>query len=297
MRPLTEADLSGYDITDRPKPDLPRQPPLEALAKKPRGVALNAALNLIFLVQSRPRILGKDALLKVPIESGDDSHFGLIDLMVVPAVHRGRPGSHAAGSVVSNRKRQLRQAFSTLAATDLKMVHLPPGGRGKPRFDQIHLNRETGAYGVEPPRYTIPKSSVKGLISIPSAFFLNGWIHALTNREIAMWLMLRDLDVRNSTSTAIVGDPHELHIEGRQRLLEYDLSRAAWDSHARLEAFGLIQVDKDPNRRLNGTTIDGKYAAPHKFRLFDAGLNVPAVERVLDVLELEAKTRDNGATA
>jgi hypothetical protein len=291
-RPLTEAELVGHEIIDRPKPDLPRQPPLEALAKISRGVALRTEMTTKFLVQTKRQALGKGALLTVPIESGDDSHFGLVDLIVVPAVHRSRPGAPLAGSVASNRKRQIRQAFACLAAPDLKLVELPPGGRGKPRFGEVHLNRETGAYDVEPPRYTIPRLGAKGLVEIPLAFFLNGWIHALSNREIAMWLMLRDLEVLKNTSTTVTGDPHELQIGGRQRLLEYDLSRAAWDTHARLEAYGLIQVDRDPNRRPNGTTVDGKYAAPHKFRLLDAGLKVTAIERVLDELALEAKSRD-----
>jgi len=289
-RPLSATEVNGHEVTDRPKPKLPRQPPLEALATIPRGVALRTELTVIFLAQSRRQTVGKDALLTVPIESGDDSHFGLVDLIAVPAVHHARPGSPLAGSIGSNRKRQIRQAFASLAAPDLKLVELPPGGRGKPRFDEVHLNRETGAYGVEPPRYKIPNAGDSGLVAIPSAFWLNGWIHALNNREIAMWLMLRDLAVRNTASTS-VGASHELQIDGRERLLEYDIFRAAWDTHARLEAFGLIQVEKDPNRRRNGTTVDGKYAAPHKFRLVDAGLNVTAVEPVLDELEREAEIR------
>jgi hypothetical protein len=97
----------------------------------------------------------------------------------------------------------------------------------------------------------------------------------------------------NGLAVADYVDSGELRINGRHRLLEYDLSRAAWDTHARLEAFGLIEVNRDPNRRPNGTTIDGKYAAPHTFRLCDTGLNVPAVERVLDELEREAETRES----
>src|ERR1700737_2292356 len=113
-------------------------------------------------------------------------------------------------------------------------------------------------------------------VTIPTAFFVNGWIHALTNGEIAMWLRLRDLTVRASRradgATDTIATP-DVQIGAKTRLREYDLTRAAWDAHLELEAFGLIHVERDPDRRENGTTLDGKRAAPHRFRLLDEGLD------------------------
>jgi hypothetical protein len=75
-----------------------------------------------------------------------------------------------------------------------------------------------------------------------------------------------------------------LHIAARDRLLDYPLSRAAWDTHATLEEFGLIVLHKDPNRRPNGTTVDGERADPHYFELGDEGLNADGLTTALGSL-------------
>ena len=241
------------------------------------------ALTVPFLVQTRQGTVGADGLLNIPVEAIDEP-FGLIDLIAVNAIHKPRPDSTFASSAKENRKRQIREALKHLAAPDLQMVQLPISGRGQPRFGDVHLNREEGAYGIdEPPRYRSPKMA--NAVTIPTAFFLNGWIHALTNREIAMWLMLRDLTVRANRPADTTATP-DVQINAKTRLREYDLSLATWRSHLELEAFGLIHVERDPNRRENGTTVDGKRAAPHRFRLRDEGLHeCPAIDRVIKALE------------
>ena len=284
---LTAEELDGHNLIDRPKPKLPRQPPLAWLTRLPRGVGQRTALTVPFLVQTRPGTLGADGLLNIPVEAIDEP-FGLIDLIAVNAIHKPRLDSTFASSAKENRKRQIREALKHLAAPDLQMVQLPISGRGQPRFGDVHLNREEGAYGIdEPPRYRSPKMVTA--VTIPTAFFLNGWIHALTNREIAMWLMLRDLTVRANRHTDSAADTAatpDVQISAKTRLREYDLSLATWRSHLELEAFGLIHVERDPNRRENGTTIDGKRAAPHRFRLLDEGLDEsPAIDRVIKALE------------
>jgi hypothetical protein len=153
IRALTAEELDGYVLIDRPKPKLPRQPPLAWLTRLPRGVGLRTALTVPFLVQTRRGTLGADALLNIPVEAIDEP-FGLIDLIAVNATHRDDPASTFASSPKENRKRQIREALKQLAAEDLQMVQLPVSGRGQPRFSDVHLNREDGAYGIdEPPRY------------------------------------------------------------------------------------------------------------------------------------------------
>jgi hypothetical protein len=115
----------------------------------------------------------------------------------------------------------------------------------------VHLNQESGPTKAGPKRYTRP-SPQNRTVHVPKAFFTSGWVHALNKSETAMWLMLRDLQERGETL-------HDrLLIRGRDRLLEYDLSRAMWDTHSRLEEFALVVVHRDPNRRRNGTTVEGE---------------------------------------
>jgi hypothetical protein len=290
---LTHEELARAEIIDQRRPDLPRKPPLARLTSLPRGVALRTALTLLFLVQTpRQPPLGPHGLLQLPIEGTDDP-YGLLDFIAVNAKYRGDPTSQWAGGVKENRKRQVRAALIQLADDDLKMVALPPGGRGKPRFNSVHVRTETGAYVKEPGPYRLPRFDAEA-VALPTEFFTRGWVHALSNREIAMWLMLRDLSVRSSRKPAeSAGDEHEVQIGAWERLVDYDLTRKTWDTHKRLEAFGLIEVIRDENRRPNGTTIDGARADPHKFRLTDNGLNRPAVSHVLKRLRKEQTNGQN----
>lgn len=285
-RPLTEQELDGHSLIDRPKPKLPRQPPLAWLTRLPRGVGLRTALTLPYLIQTRPGTLGADGRLAIPVEAIDEP-FGLLDLIAVHAVHKPPPNSTFASSPKQNRKRQIRDALTALATPELQMVTLPISGRGQHRFGDVHINREEGPYGVdEPPRYKPPRRT--DAIGIPAAFFTRGWVHVMTSREIAMWLMLRDLTARaeKRDASADAAPPTMVRIQPRIRLTEYDLSLATWSSHRQLEAFGLIHVERDPNRRENGTTKDGRRADPHQFRLIDDMLGEgPAIDRVINALE------------
>lgn len=293
--PLTPDEYDEEKLVDRPKPVLPRQPPLAALAPITKGVGLRVALTVPLLVQGRRRTaLGRDARLLIPIEADEPGGMGLVDLVAVAARHRPRPGSTYASSVLENRKRQVRDGLLQLGKFGL--AELPDGGRqGEPRFDKVHLNEEGGGTAAGTKRYTPPRDLGLGrVVRVPTAFYVNGWIHALSKSEIAMWLMLRDLHERSGTGAdaALPLTPDRLHISGRDRLLEYDLSRAVWDTHSSLEQFGLIVVRKDPNRRSNGTTLDGEFALPHYFELTDDGLKQDGLSTVIDCLsKIHARKR------
>lgn len=276
---IEDVDYDPAKLVDRPKPVLPRQPPLAALAALTKGIALQLCLTLVFLVQTQPReALGKHALLKINIDGADTGPIGpigLVDLIAVPASHNPSEESTYNSNSRENRKRQIRGGFIQLDR--LGLAELPTGGRkGAPRFNTVHLNEEGGPTAAGANRYTQPRAAAK-VVAVPPDFFLNGWVHALSKSEIAMWLMLRDLSQRSDA----VSPPDKLHIRGRERLLQYDLSRAVWDTHARLEDFGLIVVHKDPNRRPNGTTVDGERALPHYFELRDVGLREDGLSTVL----------------
>ncbi|MGP4058991.1 hypothetical protein ACTWP6_29990 [Mycobacterium sp. 4D054] len=262
-------------LVDRPKPALPRQPPLAALVSLTKGVGLRVGLTLLYLAQTGDA-LGKDALLK-PTVDGEDDAVGLVDLIAIPASHNPSKNAAFASNSRNNRKRQIRDALVQL--DKLGVAEVPPGGKkGELRFDdQVHLNRESGRTAAGTKRYTRPASQNR-IFSVPTTFFTNGWVHALSKSETAMWLMLRDLKYRGETAA------DRLIIRARDRLLEYDLSRAVWDTHMRLEEYGLIVVHRDPNRRRNGTTAAGERALPHHFELRDEGLVEDGLSSVISLL-------------
>lgn len=291
LDPLTDIEITAAgEIVDRPKPDLPRAPALARLTAIPKGVALRTALTLLFLVQTNPKALHGKGKLDIPFIRNDEYPFGLVDLIAINATHKvDDDGGEFAATTASNRQRQIRSALASLASIGL--VSLPSGGRrGSARFHDVRLHSELGnADGTVPPFYTPPGPHVETL-QIPVEFFLQGWVHSLTNREIANWLMYRDLRAQLGAPQPDEGGnlPHDLRVGAYTRLIEYDLTRATWDTHRNLKAFGLLSVQIDPRRRYNGTTLDGKRAEPHRFQLTDDGLRAPGLETVKTVLKNEA---------
>lgn len=276
LHPLVEGvEYEEAKLVDRPKPTLLRQPPLAALAALTKGVGLRTGLTLLYLAQTGDA-LGKEALLKITID-GEDEAVGLVDLIAVPASHNPSKDATFASNSRNNRKRQIRDAL--LQLDKLGIAEVPAGGRkGELRFDdRVHLNRESGRTAAGAKRYTRPSATNK-IVSVPTTFFTNGWVHALNKSETAMWLMLRDLRERSETMA------DRLLIRARDRLLEYDLSRAMWDTHSKLEEYGLIVVHRDPNRRRNGTTEAGERALPHFFELRDEGLAEEGLPKVIATL-------------
>jgi hypothetical protein len=250
-------------------------------------VALRVAVTMPFLVQSDRSLLGAEAKFGWPIEDTRPSPSGLIDVVVVTANHvKGK--EEFAVDRAANRKRQIGQAITALAASDVNLIWLPGAqGQGYRKFKDIRLQVEDGGHrrvsDVIPYRAPAPREPV---IEVPADFYLNGWVHALTNREIAMWLMLRDLHAR------VGGAPgSELDITARDRLLKYDLTRAAWESFRRLADFGLITFKADPNRRPDGTVEGGQsrnaQSERHRFYLSDGGLAGEGVEIVRERIREE----------
>ncbi|MFI7531634.1 hypothetical protein [Nocardia salmonicida] len=291
LAPLTATEITNAgEIVDRPKPDLPRAPALARLTAIPKGVALRTALTLMFLVQTNPKALQGKGKLDIPFIRDDKYPLGLIDLIAINATHKvGEDGGEFAATTTSNRQRQIRSAL--IALETIGLVSLPAGkGRGSTRFNEVRLHSELGKVdGAEPPVYTPPAPDVETL-QIPVEFFLQGWVHSLTNREIANWLMYRDRRAQYGAPTPNEDGnlPHDLRVGAYDRLVEYDLTRATWDTHGNLTAFGLLSTWTDPRRRYNGTTPDGKRVEPHRFQLTDDGLLAPGLETVMTVLKNDA---------
>jgi hypothetical protein len=259
------------------------RPPAARLLS-PRGIALRLYLVAIFEAHCTrdPGKLPRDAR---PIDDDGTTDTPWSDLIAATAEYT--PGADTAVTRTDNRVRQIKSGLDRLAADEVGLVELPRAGVRVGRYRNFRLLNEAGTYPrrATPVRYRVPDREVT--TRVPVSFFLNGWIHALTNSEIAGYLMFRDLARLDPVGHSREG----VSIGGVERLQYYGLSKDTYEAYQTLEKFGLLQVDTDPNRRRDGTfeNFDPDSPPPrHRFRLTDDGLNQRAVETVLRSLSLGA---------
>jgi len=191
----------------------------------------------------------------------------------------GRRRTKEYRTALDNRIRQMKGALTTLEQNGLVDVHRVASTRQYAGFDVM---RESGRGDLPTPNtYTVPKAN-EGALHIPSEFWLSGWIHVLQPSEIATWLMFRHLAYMYFSHHARDG----VYIYGDDRETKYGIKRDAYEAHAILTDLGLLE-------RLDGITVNDKTITirvrdkyePHHFRVTDAGLDAPAVPRILAILD------------
>lgn len=279
MDPLTVDELQGVTLDDRKRPDLPRRPPLSTLVEKPKGVALALALTCLFLTQTSKR----PSSLLPPVQASRPNELNLADLLARRAVHD--EGSSIAADASVNHARQVMTAVRSLM--DLELLK-KVSGRG-PNTIELRLMSEAPNRGG-PLSYKRTQADEE-VVHVPVQFWLNGWVHALSSREIGCWLMFRDLLERYGPQGPPKRDGSSgggLQICGADRLREYDLTRACWDAHQMLTDFGLMTYFADPNRLESGLVVDFQSRKldleAHRFTFTDEGLHNRAVQTVEDKL-------------
>lgn len=212
------------------------------------------------------------------MDTTDANGVDWVDLIVPHSDHTER--AVLAASRRDARLRQVKRALDTLAAKGL--VALPNQRAARGKHKDFRLLDEGGLRLTGPPvPYRVPVAGGKGLIDVPVDFFLRGWVYVLTKSEIALWFMLRHLQVLGGVPGA------ELTIFGADRLRRYGLKKDAYKAWWLLERAGLIEVQVDPSRRPDSTVIDFDPANPpatHRFKLRDEGLGQPAAQAVKDAL-------------
>ncbi len=264
-------------VSDRRLPPREQRPPLARLIS-PRGLALPMELTALFVAQTvRNRRQGHPTFT-LPIEARRSDQIGWADLVAAVAEHD--PASERAVTRSDNRLRQLKTALDTLAKPELGLVTLPRAGAARTKYEDFQLRDENGTRDVGPAvDYVVPKST-EPVVTVPVAFFLNGWIHALTDSEIAAWLMFRSLNALDTPEQ----DRPGVHLSGEHRLRYYGLSKDTWESHRTLSLFGLLHVEAAEGRRVDGTVEDyDPRSAPqrHRFWVTDEALQQPALPAVL----------------
>lgn len=245
----------------------------------PSGQALRFYLTCLFAAScSATATTGKPTRNRRPLVRADaGAEPGWVDLLAMPA------RADAVKERSSRQGNRLRQAKSALVRLDETGLATLSRDRGRDRFERFLLHPESGRGDYENlVPYRTPGQ--RAGFPIPMTFFLNGWTWALTNSELAAYLMLRMLAWHMPREH--VGDG--IFITGADREDIFGLTRDAYESHLSLADFGLIQCN-----RASGRYPDGKWESyqaggrpePHRFQLLDAGLDEPAIERVLPMLE------------
>ncbi|WP_327705553.1 hypothetical protein OG530_31625 [Streptomyces decoyicus] len=204
--------------------------------------------------------------------------------------HAG-PGIQLASEDV-NRRRQITEALKTLESMALVRANIKPG-----RFStglQLLCENGTSTDSSAIP-YRVP-NDIEPYVEIPVEFFLRGWVHVLTNSEIAALLMWFDrLKYSGTMVGAEEGDPLTVtFVTGDVKQGLYGLGREAYETHQTLDAYQLLDVIRPEKRydsgKWEGYSNDASDLLCHRVSLAPAGFDRDAGEIVEDVLQ----RRDTG---
>lgn len=204
--------------------------------------------------------------------------MGWSDLVVAPA-GQSPTGAHRQASTRANLVRQLKSALQSLARDEVRLVALANAASARNKYEGFVLLDEAGSAGrPHDVPYRVPRAQ-EAALDIPAGFFLKGWCHVLNDSEILAFLMLSELrriDPRRH-------DAEGVDIGGAQRIRSFGLSKDTYECLSSLGAFGLVDVERDPQRRDDGTFEgfgDGEVPRRNRYRIVDSGLDASAVTTV-----------------
>lgn len=246
-----------------------------------RGAALQVLLLALFELQVRsPREREDAGRTRLPIRRKTDrditSWVALTALSTTDATGRR---THAR-KPAANRERRIKKALDGLAACG--RLELEPEGRhGRYEHFRVLDEGSTNSKEVGPTSYEVPTWS-PDITFVPAAFFVNGWVHALTDTEILTYLTLRYMSQRFPGRHAETG----VYLTQATREAWFNLDRG-FEAHRMLSRFGLIVTTRDPRRNADGTfpeQADHTTGELHRFHVVDTGLDREAVPTVINAL-------------
>lgn len=290
-RPGDHAGASGGDVLLRAglilRGNATHSPLLDVAA--PRSAAVQLLLVALLAAQSRRPAAAAGHAMRIPLRDPVDSASTCWRYLVaLPTVDTG--GRHGRGTVsrtpTENRLAQLRTAFTRLH--ERGRIELA-GDTGRGRFENVKLlNEEVNRRGgTVPYRRPAPHERV---VRLPVEFFTNGWVHALTDSEIAAYLFLLLLQQENPL------DLEQGMPVPREQWADAFGSARAHIGYRMLSRFGLIRIFRQEVRRDDGTIEDfGSHEIPAneplRFVVDIDALQVNALTRVLPALRAATHTR------
>ncbi|WP_328561443.1 hypothetical protein [Streptomyces coelicoflavus] len=273
------ADVPG-DASDRLLPPPEERPPATRLAS-PRGIALKVFLTAAFVAQSRSP--GERPTNTLPLNDLDAVSW--VDLFATPAVRGG--GLKTYASIRDKKARQLHHALGRLSSAEVQLIHLPNASKAVGKYEGFLLLHEQGTPyggGENSDRYTVPGQDGRELLlSLPAGLFTNGWIHLLEDSELAFLLMIAWLHAKFGHQPVFAASDI--------RLLQFGLSKDAYEAHRMLNRFGLVEVEEDEGRYIEGGKMagfqEGQRPKLHRFQLAPSGFDQQATDKVREVIEFK----------
>lgn len=257
--------------------------PLRVLAAS-RGCAVQTLLVALFEAQCRTRRSASQPT-KIPLRrSSTPGQTCWEELVTSPSVDRTITHGWARRPI-DNRYEQVRRALERLEKAGRVRA---ARGKGRGRFEGFSLLHEaTDNLGETETAYSYP-GEAEECIAVPVEFFINGWVHVLTDNEIIAYLFVLGA-AQNAGGTG-----------GGVLLTSENWSLANGDGPGRraglvaqreLERFGLIDVTRPEARRADGTVETAALpkgtrlpVGPHYYLPSEQGLHFRALPRVLDAL-------------
>jgi hypothetical protein len=245
--------------------------PLIARLITPRGLAMRLYLTALYEAQvtQRPGSLHANDR---PLWPDSSEQIGWVGLLAVTAsvTAKGR-------STMDNRLRQVKSAIERVVREGA--FTLPFASRPRNKFEHFLLSNDDGTLvGVPADHIYVTPRRNEG-VGIPVEFYTNNWLHCLTDSEIALWLSLRLLAKENPAAHRESG----VFMADSTRRHRFGLTRDAYEAHAALRHFGLIEaLDIGVRRRAgrSATLREQGAVEPFHFVLNDRALR----DRATDVI-------------
>lgn len=307
---VNEALRQVWEQAGGPRPDQIRLRPTFLLARREgamrraapmsylitsRGIALRLYLIAVFEAQCRPA--SQKPWSNTRPLSG---RMGWGDLIAIDAAYN-RPAkaylrdSKQNRNLNSSRERQIKGALRTLEQLeDRALVEVPRKTNERHRdYSRFLLMDESGRGRVPTPNYYTVPGARCSVVSIPSQFFLHGWVQVLYASEIATWLTLRFLRSafprhHNESGVYLYGQTREeeFHLlrdsyeDGCRNLLDFGLIRHAQFKRPTAEGAaeavdweGLLMMAT----QLTEADDNGALYQPNRYQLTDSGLDHDAL--------------------
>lgn len=282
------ARATRMDVEDERTP-LPLQDrPPAARMLTPKGVALKLHLVLLFAAQCAAKA-GKPWNSPFPVEPASSGRPEQSWMGLVGTVARYNGAGIQGASAKTNKRRQITEALNKLEGLNLVR---PLKGKGRSRQGFVILSELGQSDEAVDVAYTVPAAN-EAVFEIPVEFFTQGWVHVLTNSEIAALLMWFD---RTKVAGQSVNNLNITHVASKERQGIYGLGRETYETHQQLDAFELLDVIRPDRRHLDGKwqnySADESSALCHRVAFVDNGFDRPADEVVLEVLERRYATGD-----
>lgn len=264
----------------------PVSPLLDVAA--PRSAAVQLLLVALMAAQCRRPAGAAGHPTQIPLRDPvDEISTSWRYLIALPTVDTGTVKGRGTTSrtTTENRLAQLRAALKRLESHG--RIELTQAGRG--RFERFRLLNESIPRASETVRYTRPGGTER-VIRVPVEFFLNGWVHALTDNEIATYLFLLYKQQYNPSDLL-----NGLAIP-REEWREAFASDRAHIGYRMLSRFGLVRIFREEVRRDDGTIEESnpdeyRPGEPLRFAVDLAALHHDALTKVLPAVRAATRTR------